>query len=132
MESKVLAFLGDAVYELYIREYLINKNICNVNELQKECIKFVSAERQCYFVEKMISDNFLSNDEIDVFKRGRNASSHSSKSTDIVTYKKSTGLESLIGYLYLNKNICRINEIMEYIVGVEWKYMVKMFLMNWI
>lgn len=119
MESKVLAFLGDAVYELYIREYLINKNICNVNELQKECIKFVSAERQCYFVEKMISDNFLSNDEIDIFKRGRNASSHSSKSTDIVTYKKSTGLESLIGYLYLNKNMSRISEIMEYIVGVE-------------
>lgn len=119
MESKVLAFLGDAVYELFIREYLISKNICNVNELQKECVKYVSAERQCYFVEKMINDNFLTSDEIDVFKRGRNASSHSSRSTDIVTYKKSTGLESLIGYLYLNKNDMRIKEIMEYIVGVE-------------
>lgn len=119
MESKVLAFLGDAVYELYIREYLIGKNICNVNDLQKECIKYVSAERQCYFVEKMIRDEFLSSEEIDVFKRGRNASSHSSRSTDIVTYKKSTGLESLIGYLYLNKNVSRIEKIMEYIVGVE-------------
>lgn len=119
MESKVLAFLGDAVYELYIREHLINKNICNVNELQKECVKYVSAERQCYFIEKMIAENILKNDEIDVFKRGRNASSHSSRSTDIVTYKKSTGLESLIGYLYLNKNMTRINEIMEYIVGVK-------------
>lgn len=119
MESKVLAFLGDAVYELFIREYLISKNICNVNELQKECVKYVSAERQCYFVEKMINDNFLTSDEIDVFKRGRNASSHSSRSTDIVTYKKSTGLESLIGYLYLNKDNMRIKEIMEYIVGVE-------------
>lgn len=118
MESKVLAFLGDAVYELYIREYLINKNICNVNELQKECVKYVSAERQCCFIEKMINDNFLTNDELDIFKRGRNASSHSSRSTDIVTYKKSTGLESLIGYLYLNKDMKRINEIMEYIVGV--------------
>ena len=118
MESKVLAFLGDAVYELYIREYLINKNICNVNELQKECVKYVSAERQCYFIEKMIEEKFLFDDEIDVFKRGRNASSHSSRSTDIVTYKKSTGLESLIGYLYLNKNYNRIKEIMEYIVGV--------------
>jgi len=119
LESKVLAFLGDAVYELYIREYLISKKICNVNDLQKECVKYVSAERQCYFVEKMISDEFLSEDEIDVFKRGRNASSHSSKSTDIVTYKKSTGLECLIGYLYLNKKIDRIKEIMEFIVGVE-------------
>lgn len=119
MESKVLAFLGDAVYELFIREYLISKNICNVNDLQKECVKYVSAERQCYFVEKMIDENFLTSDEIDVFKRGRNASSHSSRSTDIVTYKKSTGLESLIGYLYINKNDMRIKEIMEYIVGVE-------------
>ena len=119
MESKVLAFLGDAVYELYIREYLISKKICNVNDLQKMCVKFVSAERQCYFIEKMLENEFLSDDEIDVFKRGRNASSHSSKSTDIVTYKKSTGLESLIGYLYLNKQYERIKEIMEYIVGVE-------------
>lgn len=117
MESKVLAFLGDAVYELYIREYLINKNICNVNELQKECVKYVSAERQCYFIEKMIEKNFLTADEIDIFKRGRNASSHSSRSTDIVTYKKSTGLECLIGYLYINKNYDRIEKIMEYIVG---------------
>jgi len=117
MKSKVLAFLGDAVYELYIREYLINKNICNVNDLQKECVKYVSAERQCYFVEKMIGENFLNEDEIEIFKRGRNASSHSNRSTDIITYKKATGLESLIGYLYLNKDMMRIKEIMEYIVG---------------
>lgn len=119
MESKVLAFLGDAVYELFIREYLISKNICNVNDLQKECVRYVSAERQCYFIEKMIEENFLTSDEVDIFKRGRNATSHSSRSTDIVTYKKSTGFESLIGYLYLNKNNMRIKEIMEYIVGVE-------------
>lgn len=111
--------MGDAVYELFIREYLISKNICNVNDLQKECVKYVSAERQCYFIEKMIEENYLNDEEIDIFKRGRNASSHSSKSTDIVTYKKSTGLEALIGYLYLNKKHDRIKEIMEYIVGVE-------------
>lgn len=119
MESKVLAFLGDAVYEIYIREYLIKSGLCKVDDLQKACVKYVSAERQCYFVENMINHNFLSSDEIDVFKRGRNASSHSSRSTDIVTYKKSTGLESLIGYLYLEKNYKRIEEIMDYIVGVE-------------
>ena len=119
MESKVFAFLGDAVYEIYIREYLIHNGFCNVNDLQKECVKYVSAERQCYFIECMIKENFLSEDEFDIFKRGRNASSHSSRSTDIVTYKKSTGLESLIGYLYLNKNYDRIKEIMKYIVGVK-------------
>lgn len=117
MESKVLAFLGDAVYELFIREHLINKGLCKVNDLQNECIKYVSAERQCYFIDRMIENNFLSSEEIDIFKRGRNASSHSSRSTDIVTYKKSTGLESVIGYLYLNKNYDRILEIMNFIVG---------------
>lgn len=119
MESKVLAFLGDAVYELYIREYLISKNICNVNDLQKRCVQFVSAEKQCDFVEKMIEDGFLTDGEIDIYKRGRNASSHKAKSTDIITYKKSTGLETLIGYLYKSKNYERIKEIMEFIVGVK-------------
>lgn len=130
MESKVLAFMGDAVYELYIRKYLIDQNICNVNDLQRMCVKFVSAERQCYFVEKMIDEDFLTADEIEIFKRGRNASSHSSRSTDIITYKKATGLESLIGYLYFNKKFDRVKEIMDYIVGVEWEYTVRMFLMN--
>ena len=119
MESKVLAFMGDAIYEVYIREYLITNGISNVNDLQKMCVKYVSAERQCFFVEKMISDNFLTTCEVDIFKRGRNASSHASRSTNIITYKKSTGLESLIGYLYLNKKYDRIKEIMDYIVGVE-------------
>ena len=119
MESKVLAFLGDAVYELFIREFLINKGLCKVNDLQNECIKYVSAERQCFFINKMLEEKFLTAEEIDIFKKGRNASSHSSRSTDIVTYKKSTGLESLIGYLYVNSNYKRIEEIMNYIVGVK-------------
>lgn len=119
MESKVYAFLGDAIYELYIRDYLIDKGFCKVNDLQKECVKYVSAERQCFFVEKMIEENFLKEEEIEIFKRGRNTSSHSSRSTDIVTYKKATGLEAVIGYLYKNKNEKRIKEIMDYIVGVE-------------
>lgn len=114
-----MAFLGDAVYELYIREYLIDNNICNVNDLQKECTCYVSAERQAYFVQLMLNDNFLNEEEIDIYKRGRNASSHKSKSTDIVTYKKSTGLEALIGYLYKIKNYERIKEIMKFIVGVK-------------
>ena len=102
MNNLVLAYLGDAVYELKVREHLINSGICKVNDLQKECIKYVSAKAQTSFLEILINKEFFTNDEVDIIKRARNSHSHSSKSTDIITYKKSTGFEALIGYLYLN------------------------------
>lgn len=116
MNNLVLAYLGDAVYELYIREYLINKGISKVKELQSEAIKYVSATSQRRILEELINRDFLTNEEIEIINRGRNASSHSSKTTDIITYKKATGFECLIGYLYKN-NLERCNEILNYIVG---------------
>lgn len=115
--SLVLAYLGDAIYEVYIRKYLISKGICKVNDLQKASIKYVSAKSQSDFLEKMLKDNFLTEDELVIIKRARNHKSHGSKSTDIITYKRSTGLEALIGYLDLSGNEDRILEIMRYIVG---------------
>jgi ribonuclease-3 family protein len=112
MNNLVSAYLGDAVYELYVREYLIKSGIAKVKDLQKESIKFVSAASQVEKLEALINKNFLSKEELDIIKRGRNSHSHSSKSTDIITYKKSTGFESLIGYLYLN-NKPRLDEIMK-------------------
>ena len=112
----VLAYLGDSVYEVYIRKYLIDK-YSNVKELQNESIKYVSAKAQSNFLERMIDNNFLSDEELSIIKRARNHKSHSSKSTDIVTYKKATGLEALIGYLELVNDKKRINEIMNFIVG---------------
>ena len=82
-------------------------------------LEYVTAKKQCYYVEKMMEESFLSEEEIEIYKRGRNASSHANKSTDIVTYKKATGLECLIGYLYRNNNEKRIKEIMNFIVGVK-------------
>ena len=117
MESKVLAFLGDAVYELYIREYLIAKGICKVNDLQIESLKYVSAKSQSKHLDKLINSNFLSEEEVEIVKRGRNMSSHKSKTTDIITYKRSTGLECLIGSLRINNNDKRLKEIMDFIVG---------------
>ena len=111
MENLVLAYLGDAVYELYIREHLIKKGIQNVNDLQKETVKFVSANAQSEILSYLLDNNVLTNEEYEIVKKGRNAHSHSSKTTDIVTYKRSTGLECLIGYLYLNKKE-RLDEIM--------------------
>ena len=117
MNNLVLANLGDVVYELYIREYLINKGICKVNDLQNESLKYVSAKSQSYHLDRLINSNFLSDEEIEIIKRGRNMSSHRSKTTDIITYKRSTGLECLIGSLKVNNNDERIKEIMDFIVG---------------
>ncbi|HBA37457.1 MAG TPA: Mini-ribonuclease 3 [Firmicutes bacterium] len=102
MNILVLAYLGDAVFELYVREHLINIGIAKVKDLQLESIKYVSAVSQVDILNKLIEDGILKDEEIEIVKRGRNAHSHQSKSTDIVTYKKATGFEALIGYLYLN------------------------------
>lgn len=115
LNSLALAYMGDAIYEVYIREYLINNNIVKVNNLQKEAIKYVSAKNQAGFLKNMLDNNFLTEEEQDIIYRARNHKSHSSKNTDIITYKYSTGLEALIGYLYFTNQKQRIDEIMNYI-----------------
>jgi len=118
MNSLVLAYLGDSVYELYVRKYLVKKNIGKVNDLQKEAINYVSASNQKKYLLKMIEDKYLTEDELDIVKRARNhKNNHKPKYSSIITYKNATGLEALIGYLYLNNNNNRINDIMNYILG---------------
>ena len=118
INSLVLAYIGDCVYENYIRHYLISKGIANVNDLQKEAIKYVSANAQSDAIHRLIDSNFLSEDEINVFTRVRNNKGHGHpKSCDIVTYKNATGLEGLIGYLDLSSKNERIIEIMKFVVG---------------
>ena len=111
----VLAYLGDAIYEVYIRESLINKGINKVERLQEESVKYVSAKGQAKILDNLISTGILNEEELDIVKRGRNykRSAHP-KNTDIVTYKYATGFETLIGYLYLT-NKDRLNEILNQI-----------------
>lgn len=113
----VLAYLGDTIYENYIRRYLINSGIGNVNDLQKNATNYVSAVNQAKFLTEMMDSEFLSSEELDVVKRARNykTTSHP-KSCDIITYKYATGLEALIGYLDLKNNKERIDEIMNFIL----------------
>ncbi len=118
INSLVLAYIGDSIYENYIRHYLVFKGYASVNELQKAAINYVSAMAQAKFVKQMIASKFLSEDEISVVNRIRNNKNHGHpKNCDIVTYKWATGLEGLIGYLDLISNSERIVAIMEYIVG---------------
>ena len=114
----VLAYLGDTVYEYYIRRYLINKKISNVNDLQKNAVNYVSAKNQARYLEELMNDNFFSEEEIDIIKRARNHKGVSHpKNCDIVTYKHATALEALIGYLKLENRDDRIDMIMERILG---------------
>ena len=114
----VLAYLGDTIYENYIRRYLILQNIANVNDLQKEAVSFVSAKNQSKFIHKLIEQEFFSEEELDVIMRARNykTTSHP-KNCSITDYKYATGLESLIGYLELEERHNRIDEIMDKILG---------------
>lgn len=114
----VLAYLGDTIYENYIRRYLIGKKISNVNDLQVKATEFVSARSQASFVKKLLGEKFFTDEEIAVIMRARNnKNKNHPKSCDIVTYKYATGLEALIGYLDLVGNRNRVEQIMEKIVG---------------
>lgn len=113
----VLAYLGDTIYENYVRHYLINKGIGNVNDLQTASINYVSAKNQAKFLEELMNEDFFTEDEISVIKRARNYKSNSHpKNTDIITYKHATSLEAVIGYLDLIDKKDRIDLLMSKIL----------------
>ena len=113
----VMAYMGDTIYERYVREYLIRTGLSKIGDLQHESLKYVSAKSQREHLERLENNNFLTEEEIEIVKWGRNAKGAKTKHADIVTYRLATGLEALIGYLHINGNIKRIEEIMNYIVG---------------
>ena len=112
-----LAYMGDAVYEVYIRKALIEKNIALVDDLQKVAVNYVYAKSQSKILNFLIDNGVLTLEEMDIVKRGRNykRASHP-KNTDILTYKNSTGFEALIGYLYLSNNKERLDEMMNIVL----------------
>ena len=113
----VLAYLGDTIYENYVRHYLIEKGIGNVNDLQTASINYVSAKNQAKFLERLMEEEFFNEDEISVIKRARNYKSNSHpKNTDIITYKHATSLEAVIGYLDMIGKKDRIDLLMNKIL----------------
>ena len=117
INSLVLAYLGDSVFELIIRNYFINKGINKVNNLQKIVTKYVCASSQANMIKYLLDNNILTKEEEDIVKKGRNASVHSHpKNTDILTYKWATSLECLFGYLYIKNEIKRIDELLDIII----------------
>lgn len=114
----VLAYLGDNVYEYYVRRFLIGQKIANVNDLQKNAVNYVSAKNQAKFLDMFMKEEFFTDEELSIIKRARNHKGVSHpKNCDIVTYKHATALEALLGYLKLEGKEERICLIMDKILG---------------
>lgn len=112
ISMQTLAFIGDAVYNLYIRVYLASEKNIKTGKLHVESIGYVSAKAQSHIIDEIYE--LLDEEEKGVYKRGRNTNINTvSKNVDVVSYKKSTGFESLLGYLYIHGNIKRLEEIIK-------------------
>jgi len=112
-----LAYMGDAVLDQHVREYIVLKLKAKPNRLHQEAKRYVSAKSQAQTLEFLMENNWFTEDELDIVRRGRNAKSYTkAKNTDIQTYRKSSGLEAVIGYLYLEKEQKRLTALLESVV----------------
>lgn len=113
-----LAYMGDSIYENLVRDYVIHTHTdkLKMNDIHKITTSFVCAFMQSKLIDKMIDDNFLKDNEIDIFKSARNCHNMTkSKNSSIVDYRKATGFEAVLGYLYFKKDFDRLEEIFVWI-----------------
>lgn len=112
LNSLALAYMGDAVFEIYVRRHLLQNGRVRPNNLHREATHYVSAKAQSRVIHQLLDLDQLTDEEIAVVKRGRNAKSGTvPKNTDVQTYRYSTAFESLLGYLYLSGKEERLEEI---------------------
>lgn len=107
-----LAYIGDSIYDLIIRTLVVERGNEPANKLHRKTVTYVKAQTQAAMIEALIEE--LTEEELAVYKRGRNAKSYTSaKNASIGDYRKATGLEALMGYLYLQDNLPRIIELIQ-------------------
>lgn len=108
----VLAYIGDAVYEVYVRTMIISKGNMQVNKMHQEAKKYVKASEQAEIYHSI--ETILTDKEMSIFKRGRNAKSATMPKHALLSdYKHATGLEALVGYLYIDGQLDRLMEILD-------------------
>lgn len=116
LNPQVLAFVGDGVYSLYIRHKIVLKEDLRGQSLHSEVVNFVKAKGQSNFIDKLLP--LFTDVEMSVFKRARNYKTLThAKNANIIDYRRATGLEAVIGYLYLTKQTDRLNELLKLSVG---------------
>ena len=119
LNALALAYMGDAVLEQKVREHLLLAGRVKPNTLHKEATKYVSAKAQALVVHRMMEESFLTEEELAIFRRGRNAKSGTvPKNTDVQTYRNSSGFEAVLGYLFLIKQLERVYEIIDYAIDI--------------
>lgn len=112
----LLAYLGDAVYELWVRKHLLEQGIEKVEEIHKAAIHYVQAKNQAGLLRGLMPE--LDETETDVVMRGRNAKGHHPRNVDVVTYRHATAFEALVGYWYLTEKKVRMVEIFNKVDGL--------------
>ncbi|TWD90253.1 ribonuclease-3 family protein [Neobacillus bataviensis] len=114
LNSLALAYMGDAVFESYVRRHLLYSGKVRPNQLHRLATRYVSAKAQCQILFQMMDEKLLNEEEIAVVMRGRNAKSGTvPKNTDVQTYRYSTAFEALMGYLFLEGRLERLEELVE-------------------
>lgn len=112
MSPLVWAYMGDSVYEIYVREYLVTNTKFKPHKLHIEATKLVKASAQAYILQQL--EDILSNDEKEIVRRTRNTENHHlPKNATVQEYMYATAFEGLIGYLYLTKQKERLQEILQ-------------------
>lgn len=119
LNGLALAYIGDAVYELYVRHRLLSQGNVKPNQLHRQSIRYVSAKAQARTLLFMLEQSILTAEEEAIVRRGRNTKSATvPKNTDVQTYRYSTGFEALIGYHFLGNNKERMEELINYSFGI--------------
>lgn len=112
MNTTALAFLGDAVYETYVRQHVLEKETVHVDRLHQMAVRYVRADGQARAVKRLLTERFLTEEETALVKRARNHRSASRpKNADPVAYKLATAFEALLGFLHLTEQNERLEEI---------------------
>ena len=115
VSSLALAYLGDAVLEIHIRDYVIRMGKTKIDQLHRSAVRFVNAKAQSKVYDSI--QGMLNEDELVIIRKGRNAKKNIPKNVEMVDYRKSTGVEALLGYLFLKGDNDRIDELVNYIIS---------------
>jgi len=119
MQALALAYIGDSIYDIMSREYVMKNHLGKINDLHRTVSTLVSARAQASFMKDILENNILTDIEESIYIRGKNQKNNSkAKNASIMEYKLATGLEAVFGYLYLEKNFKRLEEMFNYIINL--------------
>lgn len=119
LNALALAYMGDAVYEQAVREHLIRSGRAKPNILHRQSTTFVSAKAQAIVLKRLTEEGYLTETELAIMRRGRNAKSGSvPKNTDVQTYNFSTAFEAVLGWLYLKEEEERLQATIRYAIDI--------------